>query len=242
MKGVVGTGPYVYSEIKNGEYVRVVKKENYWGEKPYYDEIIVKYITEASARLLALQKREIDMIYGSTLISWDDYKQVTSKSNTKGIVSTVDTKTVSLVLNAANPMLSDKSVREAIAYGIDKQAICDGLFYSNQNPAPDLFPDDNFLSDVKLNVVRTYNKGKAEQLLESTGWKMNTNTGLREKDGKPLSFKLTYDSGEAMNKMSATYTIDFIQVARYNLFVLLQCEGYLCYLWYSIQKYVLTML
>lgn len=204
MKGVVGTGPYVYSEVKDGEYVQFVKNKNYWGEEPYYDEIIVKYIPEASARLLALQKGEIDMIYGSTLISWDDYKQATAHDKIKGIVSPVDTKTVSVVLNAVNPMLSDKSVREAMAYGIDKQAICDGLFYGNQNPAPDLFPDGNFLSDVKLNTVRTYDKGKAEQLLDSAGWKMNRSTGLREKDGKTLSFKLTYDSGEAMNKMLAT--------------------------------------
>lgn len=204
MRGVIGTGPYVYSEVKDGEYVKFVKNENYWGEKPYYDEILVKYIPEASARLLALQKGEIDMIYGSTLISWDDYKQATSSKNIKGIVSPVDTKTVSLVLNAANPILLDKSVREAIAYGIDKQAICEGLSYGHQNPAPDLFPDGNFLSDVKLNAVRTYDKEKAEQLLDSAGWKMDTSTGLREKDGKHLSFKLTYDSGEAMNKMLAT--------------------------------------
>ncbi len=204
MKGVIGTGPYIYSEVKNGEYVKFVKNESYWGEKPYYDEIVVKYIPEASARLLALQKGEIDMIYGSSLISWDDYNQATSHENIKGIVSPVDTKTVGLVLNAANSMLSDKSVREAIAYGIDKQAICDGLFYGNQNPALDLFPDGNFLSDVKLNVVRTYDKEKAEQLLDSAGWEMNASTGLREKDGKPLSFKLTYNSGEAMNKMLAT--------------------------------------
>lgn len=204
MKGVVGTGPYVYDGVKNGEYVKFVKNGNYWGEKPYYDEIIVKYIPEASARMLALQKGEIDMIYGNSLISWDDYNQTISCKNVKGIVSPIDTKTVSLVLNAANPELSDKSVREAVAYGIDKNAICNGLFYGNQNAAPDLFPDGNFLSDVKLDVVRTYDKEKAEQLLDSAGWQINTDTGLREKNGKTLAFMLNYDSGEVMNKMVAT--------------------------------------
>ncbi len=51
MKGVVGTGPYIYDEIVDGDYVRFVRNENYWGEQPYYDEVIVKYIPEASARL-----------------------------------------------------------------------------------------------------------------------------------------------------------------------------------------------
>lgn len=92
MKGVVGTGPYIYSEVKDGEYVNFIKNENYWGDEPYYDEIIVKYIPEASARLLALQKGEIDMIYGSTLISWDDYKQAASFDGIKGVVSPLTQK------------------------------------------------------------------------------------------------------------------------------------------------------
>ena len=47
MNGVVGTGPYVYEEIVDGDYVRFVRNENYWGEQPYYDEVIVKYIPDA---------------------------------------------------------------------------------------------------------------------------------------------------------------------------------------------------
>ena len=62
MNGVVGTGPYVYEEIVDGDYVRFVRNENYWGEQPYYDEVIVKYIPDASARILALQIGEIDLI------------------------------------------------------------------------------------------------------------------------------------------------------------------------------------
>lgn len=201
LKGVVGTGPYIYSEVKDGEYVKFIRNDNYWGEKPYYDEIYVKYIPEASSRLLALQKGEIDMIYGSGLITWDDFNRATGNNNIKGKVSPIDTKTVYFVLNAANPMLAEKEVREAIAYGIDKKSICDGLTYGNQNPAPDMFPDGNFLSDVNLKVSREYDKEKANTLLDNAGWKMNDNTGLREKNGDVLSFKLTYNSGDAMNKL-----------------------------------------
>ena len=81
MNGVVGTGPYVYEEIVDGDYVRFVRNENYWGEQPYYDEVIVKYIPDASARLQALQSGEIDLIYGSALLTWDDYQQATSLPN-----------------------------------------------------------------------------------------------------------------------------------------------------------------
>ena len=44
ISGVAGTGPYIYDEYVAGEYTRFVRNEDYWGEKPYWDEIIVKYI------------------------------------------------------------------------------------------------------------------------------------------------------------------------------------------------------
>ena len=37
----------MYEEIVDGDYVRFVRNENYWGEQPYYDEVIVKYIPDA---------------------------------------------------------------------------------------------------------------------------------------------------------------------------------------------------
>lgn len=203
MKGVVGTGPYIYDEVKDGEYVKFIKNENYWGEEPYYEEIYVKYIPEASARLMAMQKGEVDVIYGSNLNLWDDYEQTIKMDGISGKVAELNSKTINLVVNASDPILSDLKVREAIAYGIDKNAICEGLSYGHQEPAISLFPKGNFLSDVQMNTVRTFDQTKANELLDESGWVKNKN-GIREKDGKSLSFALNYDSGEVINKMLAT--------------------------------------
>lgn len=203
MNGVVGTGPYVYSEVKNGEYVKFIKNENYWGETPYYDEIYVKYIPEASARLMALQKGEIDVIYGSNMNTWDDYTQALEMDGISGKASDFNSKTINLIVNASDPVLSDFAVREAVAYSIDKQAICDGLTYGYQEPAVGLFPAGNFLSDIPMDIVRNFDTEKAKKLLDDAGWLMKKN-GIREKDGNPLVFRMNYDSGEPMNKLIAT--------------------------------------
>src|SRR5699024_12832924 len=75
-----------------------------------YDEVIVKYIPDASARLQALQSGEIDLIYGSALLTWDDYQQALSLPNIAGAVAESDSKTRNLVLNASG-VLSDLKVR-----------------------------------------------------------------------------------------------------------------------------------
>ena len=203
MKGVVGTGPYVHTEVKDGEYVKFVRNENYWGEAPYYDEVYVKYIPEASARLMALQQGEVDVIYGNNLNSWDDYEQAIAMDGISGKVADLNSKTVNVVVNATDPALSELAVREALAYGIDKQAICDGLTYGYQEPAVGLFPEGNFLSDVTMDIVRNFDQEKANNLLDEAGWIM-TDSGIREKDGQPLAFQMNYDSGEPMNKLIAT--------------------------------------
>lgn len=203
MKGVVGTGPYVYDEIVDGEYVRFIRNENYWGEQPYYDEVIVKYIPESSARLQALQNGEIDMIYGNALLSWDDYDQATSLPDIAGTVAEADSETRNLVLNASGTM-SDLRVREAVAYAIDTQALSDGLTYGNETVANgQLFPNGIPYTDVTLSVVRTYDPEKAAALLDEAGWVQNSD-GIREKNGQPLTLKFTYDSGEVLNRPLAT--------------------------------------
>ena len=204
MSGVVGTGPYIYDEIVAGDYVRFVRNDNYWGETPDYDEVIVKYIPESSARLQALQNGDIDMIYGSALMTWDDYEQATSLPNIKGVVSSYDSNTRNVVLNAGSAKLGDLKVREAIAYAIDKGALSAGLTLGNESAANKLFPEGTPYTSGSLNVVRTYDQEKANALLDEAGWKMNDSTGIREKDGEPLSVVFTYDFGNVMNQSIAT--------------------------------------
>ena len=73
VQGYAGTGPYIYEEYVSGEYTRFVRNENYWGEEPYFDEIIAQYIPDSTSRLQALQTGEIDLVYSGSMISYQDY-------------------------------------------------------------------------------------------------------------------------------------------------------------------------
>lgn len=204
MKDVVGTGPYIYEEIVDGDYVKFIRNENYWGEQPYYDEVIIKYIPESSARLQALQNGEIDLIYGSALLTWDDYEQAVTLPNIKGVVSDYDSNTRNLILNASGTYLNDSKVREAVAYAIDKEALSQGLTLGYEKAATKLFPDGIPFTDGELTVERRFDQAKASQLLEEAEWVLNETSGVREKDGETLSLSFTYDSGNAMNQSLAT--------------------------------------
>lgn len=75
VNGYAGTGPYIYDEYVAGQYTTFVRNENYWGEQPYYDKIVAKYIPDNASRVQALKTGEIDLIYGSAELSYEDYNQ-----------------------------------------------------------------------------------------------------------------------------------------------------------------------
>lgn len=116
VSGVSGTGPYVYDEYVAGEYTRFVRNENYWGDTPYWDEIIVKYIPDSTSRIQALQTGEIDMIYGSALLTYEEYQQASTLPGMAGQMADLATRARDITLNASRPALNDLRVRQAIAY------------------------------------------------------------------------------------------------------------------------------
>jgi len=204
MKDVVGTGPYRYAEIINGESVRFERYPDYWGEAPYYETVVAKYIPESASRLQALKNGEVDMLYGSVLMTYDEYQQAIQMASIGGEISDHNSETRNLALNAGSVMLNDLKVREALAYAIDKEAISKGLTYGYEEVTETLFDEGIPYTDVELNTVRRFNLEKANALLDEAGWVKNASTGIREKDGVSLKLAFTYDSGEIMNKSIAT--------------------------------------
>jgi len=195
VKGVIGTGPYVYEEFVSGQYTRFVVNENYWGEIPYYDEIIVKYIPDSSSRIQALRTGEIDMIYGSALLTYEEYQQAMTIDGIEGMMAESDTRARDITLNASSTILSDLRVRQAIAYAINKTEISEGLTYGYEGVANIPFTLDAPFSDVPLNNPISHDLERANALLDEAGWIMNESTGIREKDGVPFSIVLTMDGG-----------------------------------------------
>lgn len=192
--GISGTGPYAFDHRESGQYTRFVRNEDYWGDAPYYDEIIVKYIPESTSRIQALQNGEIDMIFGSALLSYDEYVQVTAMDGMAGQISESDTRVRDLVVNASRPLLTDLKVRQAIAYAIDKESLSENLTYGYEKAAELPFTEDSPYMDIVLEQTYSYDQEQSNLLLDEAGWVMNDSTGIREKDGQSLSLVLTLDS------------------------------------------------
>ena len=61
-KDVIGSGPFKLAKFKNGEHVIVERYDDFFLEgRPYLDRIVMRIITDPSARAIALENGEVHM-------------------------------------------------------------------------------------------------------------------------------------------------------------------------------------
>lgn len=161
----VGTGPYMIKEWDKGQKIIFEKNPNYHEKgKPVSDEIDVTVVPDDNTRIMQLQGKQID------IASDIPFSRVAELTQAQGIKMNLvpSTEADYISFNYKNPKFADVRVRQALAYGVDRQAIIDAVFFGNAklsntfiSPAAPHF-DKNITS-------RDYNPEKAKQLLSEAG-------------------------------------------------------------------------
>ncbi|WP_284646331.1 nickel ABC transporter substrate-binding protein [Paenibacillus silviterrae] len=201
VKNPIGTGPWVLSEYKKDESAVFTPNQNYWGDKPKVDKVVIKVIPDAETRVLAFEKGDLDLIFGEGLISFDAYKQL-EKSGKYVTKLSEPVGTRNLVLNTMNEKLADLRVRQALHLGFNKKAMVEGVTMGMEEKADNILPKNLPYSNIDVKPVE-YNVEKAKALLEEAGWKLPAGKTVREKDGKALELELLYDKADLTQKSMA---------------------------------------
>lgn len=58
----MGSGPYTLAEYAPGNHMTLKAKADYWGEKPVYDTVTLRWLPNGSARVAALLAGDVDLI------------------------------------------------------------------------------------------------------------------------------------------------------------------------------------
>ncbi|MGW4642256.1 ABC transporter substrate-binding protein [Sphaerisporangium sp. NPDC004334] len=103
-----------------------------------------------------------------------------------------------LGLNNARPLLGDPRVRQAIQAAIDRRQIVDTVFPAGSRPATSILAHTTPLY-TDLGTGLAFDKGKAESLLDSAGWRRGAD-GIRTKDGTRLSLVVIWFAVAATNR------------------------------------------
>lgn len=120
---LLGSGPFKVTEWVPNDHYTLVRNDNYWGEMPIATSITCRVIPEGSARTIALEAGEIDVVWS---VDPTDCANVESNPDVK-LLSQPSTGIDYVGMNTQKEKFSDKRVRQAINYALDKQTFVDTI-------------------------------------------------------------------------------------------------------------------
>lgn len=197
----VGTGAFKFGERVAGNYILLTANEDYWGEGPYLERVIFRYIPDMTVLYTQFRTGDIDVI-GLQGIQPDRYEQAKGLPD-REIVITPASTIESISFNLGKPQFQDPAVREALYYALDKQTIIDAIYYGIPAPTESFLPHESPYYNEDLPKVE-FDLEKAGQILDDAGW-MPGSDGIREKDGVRLSFKNSTTSGNSVREQTQQY-------------------------------------
>ena len=208
----VGSGPYKFVQWDKGQQVILEKNPDYYGKQPEFNKLTILF-EQNDAAFNAAKNHEVDVVavplaYANETIDGYDMK----------LLDTIDVRGMSLPTQPdtgkttedgnpiGNNVTSDKSIREALNYGIDRNAIAEGALNGFGYPNYDGIAHQLPWANKEVNKIQDGDVDKAKQILKEGGWKDTDGDGIVEKDGTKASINIYY-SADASERQAIAVTI-----------------------------------
>lgn len=190
----VGTGSYKF-DSQGDNFVKIVVNESYFGTLPEVEEYIFVNYENLDAMAQALMLGEID---GAVNLNSAQLEQLEADENLS-VISGEELGFMQVGVNCwtdpaseGNPLLLDKTIRQAIELAMNKQKIVD-MAYNGQGTVGTTMinPGDFYHYEPTAEELRDYDPDAANALLDAAGYVDKDGDGIRENtDGTPLEFEL----------------------------------------------------
>ena len=191
----VGNGPFRFVSWQANEQVVVEANKDYWAGRPYLDRIVFRVIPEPATAVTELMSGGIDLYRNVPPIDM-------ARLETSEIARPLSWPTLGftfLMFNLRNPLFQNVRVRQALTMATDRQALVDGLVRGygevSTGPAASMQWERN-------EALRPWphDPEAAKRLLATAGWTDTNGDGIRDKDGRPLRFRITTNTDNVLRR------------------------------------------
>jgi peptide/nickel transport system substrate-binding protein len=199
----LGSGPFRFSRWERGGRIVLSANDGYFAGRPAIDEIDMILVSDNTARAQALEAGDLDMIMSP--LSPQDVSRLAADRRFRH----VHLPGISITyfnFNCRHPVLSDPTVRRALAMLIDQNTIVQQIYGGIDVPATSLLIPSLRWSYAPEIRQPAYDVDGARKLLGADGWKPDPD-GILAKKGQRLSFTLATHAEDA-NRIQ---TIELLQ-------------------------------
>ena len=159
-----GTGPFKFESWERGDRLTLSRNDDYWGEPASLETLIFRPIADNAARLQALQTGEIQ---GYDLVEPQDIATIEGDANLQ-ILDRPAFNVGYVTINQAMPPMNNPLVRQAVAHGLDRQAVVDNFYGGRGVVAHQFMPPlvEGYADDV---TQFEFDPDRARALLQEAG-------------------------------------------------------------------------
>lgn len=195
-------GPFKIANYTKDQNLTLVPNEKYWGPKPNLDSIVVRFGITAANVPQALQNNEVDLAYPQPQI--DLVQKVKAIPGIKSEIN-FGLSYEHIDFNFKNEFLAVKEVRQAIAYGLDRDGIVERTV-KQFDPRGKRLDNRIWLTGQPEYEAhgKEYEKrdvAKATAALEKAGFTKGQD-GIYTKGGKRLTLRISTTGGNALREQT----------------------------------------
>lgn len=212
---IVGDGPFILTDYKQGQYVILQANKNYWRGAPKISELEYVKFDDGNSAYAALVKGDIDLLNNLTPTQFNTLKHTKNIATNQAegsrfvdmiINSGTATNTGSPIGNG-NPNLKDVKLRQAIAEAIDPQELVKNVYGGYAQPGTSYIPPRfaTYHWNPTGAQLRKFDPAAANAALDAAGYPKGPDGIRMGKDGKPLNLTLIGDSSQTQDSQEAQY-------------------------------------
>ena len=131
-----GTGPYKFVSWDTDQSVVLVRNDDYWGEPAKIKNVVFRIIPDNSARVIALNNGEADIIDGIDATVVDQIEEAGNKVQTDEAMMTNY-----MGFNTTDGVFTDVEARRAICQAINVPELVQTLYQGYDTPATSFLPE-----------------------------------------------------------------------------------------------------
>lgn len=189
----LGNGPYRLVQ-QEADTVVLAVSPTWWGEqKPWFRQIVLKRLPDRAAVASALEQGEVDLLPPGLSLRFEDITalQDSVPMPNSQVVYRPGTSFEHIALNLDHPALQDVRVRQALMYGLNREALNVFGLEKRFQVADSLIPVDDPAFGGAALPKYAFDPAKAAALLEAAGWTRGKDGGRYNAAGEKLTLTFT---------------------------------------------------
>ena len=195
----VVSGPYVLSHVQEQIEIRLSRRWDWWaGARPSvrntmnFDTLVFRYFSDQPNAFESFKKGLID-VYAVFMARLWASETTGERFDKNWIVKSLVRNYEPIgfqgfAMNMRRPPFDNLHVRQAMAYLLDRETMNRTMMFNSYFLHRSYFEDLYTAANPATNTFYNFNIEAAKGLLKEAGYVMNPQTGVLEKEGRPLTF------------------------------------------------------